>query len=217
MVSDLRKRAWRYCVLASFLVSANASATVMLSIDVDPSEPGVQSRLSATVGQSIEVDVVISGVDPLLLPVTAFDLAVSFDPEVLEATGVTSGGYLGVVTGGFPGSNPFEVIRQLGADSVRYGETYVGIPPTPSVDVLFTMTFAVLRQGSAVVDFVDSPNLGLSGINLSTAFPQFVAFQPQSATLTTSTATVPTPPVGLLLLSGMLMLCRARKPQRSRA
>jgi len=72
------------------LAAASAFALPRISIDIDPSTPGVQSVLRITGGEAPFVDVVISGAG-VLMPVQGFQFHLGFDPAVLSAISAVDG------------------------------------------------------------------------------------------------------------------------------
>ncbi len=87
-----------FVLFAAVALLPGAAAAISVSLDADPTTPGVQSFLAVDVSDEFTVDVVIQDV---VLPesVTGFVFTVGFDSAVLTATDVRSGGYL---PGGIP-------------------------------------------------------------------------------------------------------------------
>lgn len=120
-------------------------AVPIVSVDADSMTPGIQA--SATVdlatATSHEIDVVITDVEALA-PLNAFELDLDFDPSILDATGVSSGGFLLAPT--------FVVQSVVGASTVEFAE--VTLLPFGAVGdgVLATITFDLAGIGISALD-----------------------------------------------------------------
>ena len=80
-------------LLVFLLLPLSAEAGPIVSVDMDPSTPGVQSTLTVTDGTSFTVDAFILGVEAAAL-LNAFEFDLSFDSSLLNATSVFGGGFL---------------------------------------------------------------------------------------------------------------------------
>lgn len=75
------------------LAASSAFGVPTVSVDADPSTPGVQSSLTVVPGDAFAVDVFISDVD-VSTPVNGFQFNLGFDPAVLTAVSATEGDFL---------------------------------------------------------------------------------------------------------------------------
>lgn len=198
-----------WSVLGLMLLSSHAAA-LTLSIDVDPSAPGVQSTIDVLAGATVAVDVAIEDVSPAV-PLDAFDLMINFDPAVLGVASVTSGGFL---PGGFlPAA--LVVANTVSPGSVHYAESsvggFLGGGFASGDGILVKLVFEALTNGTSAIAF-DEPNILLSGLmpgSPTIPFPQpgpLSDFGLENAQVNVGAAPVdvPLPSVIALLLGGLL-------------
>ncbi len=125
------------------LVSTEAAIAVpIVSITAAP-DPAVQ-------GSPVALNVSIAGVADLY----AYQFTLSFNPSVLQASGVTEGAFLG--TGGSTFFNGGSIDNTLGSISFLF-DTLVG--PVPGVNgggVLARIVFNVTNPGTSALNFSDA-------------------------------------------------------------
>ncbi|WP_166165896.1 cohesin domain-containing protein [Pseudomaricurvus alcaniphilus] len=188
------------CVLCP-LLAAPASAIPILSVDADPSTAGIQAARSIEVGDSFSVDIWVSGLSP---PpgLGGFDFTLLFDPSLVAATGVVSGGFFPV---------PLVLLTSLAPGHVRYAEHFLLSAPPAIEGLLATVSFDALSSGNNSF-IVDS-----SLTELTNPFAVELVFGSAAATITITNpnaGTLPTPATGLLLVLGLLGLRLARRTTR---
>lgn len=197
------------CVLCS-LLAVPASAMPILSVDADPNTAGIQAARSVEVGDSFSVDIWVSGLLPPQVPpqplngLGGFDFTLLFDPSLVAATGVASGGFLPALLLPPP---PFPL---PGPGGLRYAEVSF-LPATEVEGLLATVSFDALSSGND--SFTFDPFLTV----LSGPFGFPLTFDSAAATITitnSNAGTLPTPATGLLLVLGLLGLRLARKTTR---
>lgn len=145
-------------LLMGMLVLLQMPAASAALISFDPSNQTVGT------GDSVNVDLVISGLDDKVPNdiVSAFDLDVSYDPDVLRATGVAFGAFLG-------DPNLSEAIADfdlsmLGrvdlAELSLLSDLDLG-NRQPASFILATLSFQALELGTSLLSLEPDPRLGI--------------------------------------------------------
>lgn len=150
-----------------------AGGGALISLDVDPSAPGVQSIASVAQGTDIPIDVVVLGAPPL----GAFEFEFVYDSSVLDFKGWSLGAFLGS-TGRKPACT--ELITQ---HSVRVGcVTWGPWPAGPSGDgVLAKIVFRHILSGKVCPVLIDAGTADVDGNTIATTRQQgCVTVVPQS-------------------------------------
>ena len=179
------------CTLA--LAIGTAHAVPLVSVDLDPGTPGVQSTASVINGGSFTVDIVIEGVEAAA-PLNAFEFDLLFDNTLLAATSVAEGGFL---------LEPKIVLETLIDNTTgAVGLAAVTLLPAGAEGggVLGSIVFDTLAAGTSVLD--------LDNVLLSAPFGipiEFAGLQDGSIDITPSAA-APEPLVPVLLGGGLLAL-----------
>ncbi|MDJ0785389.1 MAG: hypothetical protein QNK05_01195 [Myxococcota bacterium] len=132
------------CALAAFFLlgASVASAVPLVSVDLDPATAGVQSSRDIGVGETVDVAITISGVEPGA-PLNAFELDLLFDPSVAGATLAAGGGFL------VPPTSQVEL--DLTAPDVNYAETTIGAAAASGAGVLVTVSFQGVAPGATAL------------------------------------------------------------------
>lgn len=174
----------------------SAIAAPVVSVDVDPFTPGVQSDIQLLVGMPLTVDIVISGVDPAS-PLNAFAFDLDFPPLLLNPTGGVGGGFL------LPTVLPIE--SELTAPDVNFAESTLGPLGAVGSGILATISFDTFGVGTGTLD--------LNDVLLSAPFGvPIVPISINDAMVTTMAAAVPLPPTLFLFASGIgVLAARPRK------
>lgn len=129
-----------------FLTSSSALALPIVSVDVDPLTPGIQSAFQAIIGNPLTVDVVISGVDASE-PLNAFEFDLDFDPAILTP--------LSVVAGGFLLAPVFVVENNIAAPDVNFAGVTLAASGNVGAGILATIQFDIVGFGTTVLDLND--------------------------------------------------------------
>lgn len=186
---------------------STAHALPVVSVDVDPGTPGVQSALSITSGSGFTVDIVIEGVEPAA-PLNGFEFDLFFDPGVLAATSIVEGDFLldPVFVAPFPGTvidNSTGLAAMAAVTLAPIGDFGDG--------VLASISFDTLALGASALD--------LENVLLSAPFGVPISFggsQDGSVNIVPAAA-APEPLVPVLLGGGLLALAiQGRIRQRRR-
>jgi len=138
-------QAWKKRIFAALflgVVSTQAAFAVpVLSTSATPS-PAVQ-------GSSVAVKVMIAGIADLY----GYQLTLSFNPSVLQATGVTEGAFLG--TGGTTFFSGGTINNTTGSISFLF-DTLIGVPTgVTGSGVLATVNFNAVSAGTSPLTFSD--------------------------------------------------------------
>jgi Calx-beta domain/Cohesin domain len=130
-----------FAVIGSLLLNAVPLLAADIFVDADPS-PGVQSGLQVAPGSSFTIDVVVTGVDPAK-PLDVYEFDLHFDPNVLRAVSVVSGGFL-------PGAIAVEAyVTSL---AVNWTEGVLGLPGVAGDGILARITFEAIGNGTSTLD-----------------------------------------------------------------
>ena len=175
---------------------SNGHAVPLVSVDVDPATPGVQTTTSVTNGGSLTVDIVIGGVEDAA-PLNGFEFDLLFNPSLLAATGVVEGGFL--LDPVFVAPPPGTQIDNSAGSVEMAAATLLPIGASGS-GVLASIGFDTLAVGTSVLD--------LDNVLLSAPFGvpiEFEGLQDGSVEITPGTA-VPEPLIPALLAGGLLAL-----------
>jgi hypothetical protein len=140
-----RRQTWKSCLFTAAWLGAVATqasaATPVLSIDATP-DPAV-------LGSSVSLDILITGIQDLY----AYQYTLSFNPAVLQATGVSEGSFL--ASGGTTYFDGGTIDNTLGSISFAF-DTLIG--PGPGVSgsgALAHISFNVTHAGSSTLSFSD--------------------------------------------------------------
>jgi len=176
--------------------TGSAIAAPVVSVDVDPLTPGIQSELQLIVGMPLTVDIIISGVD-FGNPLNAFAFDLDFAPLLLDPTGVAGGGFL------LPTVLPIE--SELTAPDVNFAATTLGPLGAACSGILASISFDTIGAGTSVLD--------LNDVLLSAPFGvPIIPLSINDAMVTTMATAVPLPPTLFLFASGLgLLAARSRK------
>lgn len=144
-------------VLIFLCYSISAIAAPVVAVDTDPVTPGVQHHIPVAIGTSFKVDIVVIGVEEArALNVFEFDLG--FDPAIVRATSVVSGGFL---------PSPSAVIESdVTPPDVNFTEGAIGPHTAHGNGILATVTFTALSAGVTVLDLNNVILAALGGINI---------------------------------------------------
>jgi hypothetical protein len=179
------------CVLSSVLIVPEAVAVPIVSIDTDPATPGIQSSLSILLGNPFTVDVVITGVEAGA-PLNGFQFDLLFDPIVLGASSVASGGFLPAPS--------LVLVADLAQPDVNYAEASLGGGGVGQ-GVLASASFDTLSVGTRALD--------LTNLILASLVPpggEISALVNDGSVTVTSGQVIPEPSTVLLLGIGMASL-----------
>ncbi len=178
-------------ITVSLFVALPATAVPIVSIDTDPSLPGIQSSLDVDLGQMFSVDVFVEGVD-ILAPLNAYEFDVLYGPAILGATAIADAGFL---------LAPAIVVESaLGPPEAGLAALTLAPIGAFGSGVLGSITFSALAAGSSALtlnDVILSAPFGqaISGVTLNDASIRVLSAQP-----------VPTPSTLSLLLFGLTAL-----------
>lgn len=165
----------------------------LIAIDVDPDTPGIQTDLIVSVGQAFSADVVITGVD-VADSLNAFELALGFDPSVLQATSAIDGDFL---------LDPvFNLEAQLDnlVGEISFSSVTLAPIGASGDGVLASLGFVALASGTSVLD--------LNDLLLSAPFGVPIEFGEVSggAVSVTPEAGVPEPNILVIFALGLAVL-----------
>jgi hypothetical protein len=189
----LRATLFAFALLVA-LGAGSASAAPLLALDFDLLLPGVQSSASIAPGESLTVEIRISGVDAGA-PLNAFELDLGFDPAVASATSAAIGSFLVPTV--------LAIENAIGPNDVGLAAATLGPGAAFGEGVLATVLFEGLAAGTSV--------LSLDDVILSSPFgAQIAGVTLQGGTL----HVVPEPTTALLVGLGVAVLTFASRRAR---
>lgn len=171
----------RFWLLAILLVAWPASAPALAQgatvVRVEPAATSV--RVNDTFNIFIKVDNIAN--------LTAFELHLSFNPGVLEVTGLTNGGF---VLADFTAQNTFD----NAAGTIDYAVAQMNRPPAQGNGTLLTIAFRAKANGSSTVATRATP-AAPSGLLLSDQNGMAIqaSWQPGTINVTDTPSTTNTP------------------------
>jgi LysM repeat protein len=190
--------ATRICLVMIILIASLSGAPVLAqgaaTVRVDPSASSVQVNDTASI--AIKVDNIAN--------LTAFELHLSFDPAVLEVTGMTNGGF---VAADFTAQNKFD----NAAGTIDYAIAQMNRTPAQGNGTLLNIVFRAKGAGSTTVTtratqaapdgllFADQNGIAIQvswvpgNINVGVGTPTNTDTPPTTAVPTTVVPTTPGP------------------------
>ncbi len=204
----------------------NASAIPVLSVDLDPTMPGIQTTLNVLAGSSFTLDLVLTGDGSSLFDAFAFAADFNSSGAVLGGTGMATAGTiagtapvaaLDVFTVGpaapgvllTPSGVPFPVTPGFMASSDGFGILSIVLPFAGTTIDLLSLTLDALTPGTSRV--ILSPGGGLGGLAFAGVSVPFIS---ASGSVTVSAiplpAALPLYGVGIAVL-GFIGWCKKRK------
>jgi LysM repeat protein len=137
-MSHTRRLAIRVWLLLMIVIASSVGAPALAQgatvVGVDPSVSSVQ--VNNIVNISIKVDNITN--------LVAFEIHLSFDPHVLEVTGMTNGGF---VPADFTAQNVFDNV----AGTIDYAVAQVNRPPSQGSGALLNIAFRAKENGSSTL------------------------------------------------------------------
>ncbi|MEM1550302.1 MAG: cohesin domain-containing protein [Candidatus Bathyarchaeia archaeon] len=160
------------------LTSANAQI-VTVYIETD--------RMDVYPSETFSANIIV---DPGEKGISAVDIILSFNPEILEALSINKGSLLG--------KNVIELFNEINNTEgvIRYVAARVGptIPPTPK-EVLITITFRVRQDVEPINTTLIITNIGIADEKNSDIEDIAIGNATISITSTTATTTITVPPI----------------------
>jgi general secretion pathway protein D len=136
----------RFC---RFLGVAALAAAVLIPLRAEAAIVSVDGPVSVTVGDTFSVGIAVTGAGNLF----GFEFDLDFDPAVVRATGIVSGGFLPVFMGILP---PIVVESDVTGSNANYAEVAIGLFGTPVGDgILATIQFEALATGVSALTLND--------------------------------------------------------------
>lgn len=173
-----------------FLISSNASA---ITLSYNP------YASSVIVGQSIDIDIVISDMESDYLG--AFDFNINYDDSILTFDDYTLGSQLGDISSG-------------DADDWSFGDMGGGIINLAELSWLWDLSFQPDSFTLATLSFTGN-SIGSSSLSFSDVILRDDGGSPLSANLESGsvdvTASIPDPATCLLLFSGLIVMVGTKK------
>jgi hypothetical protein len=111
-------------------------------VDTNPFKRGIQSNLKVVRGSAFTIDVVVTRVHPAK-PLDVYQLDLHFDPNVLRALSVVSGGFL---------SGGIVIELNLTPQNVNWAEGVLGLPGASGDGILTTITFEAIGEGRSKLE-----------------------------------------------------------------
>jgi hypothetical protein len=111
-------------------------------VDADPARPGIQSKLNVVHGSSFMIDVVVTGVNPIE-PLDAYEFDLYFDPNILRAVSVVSGGFL---------SGIIIIEQDVTPPHVNWAAGVISKAGVFGDGILATITFEAIGRGGSKLD-----------------------------------------------------------------
>jgi Cohesin domain/PEP-CTERM motif len=184
---DWKNRCLGALVFGMLAAQATTGVAATLSLSATPS-PVVQ-------GSPLAVNVVVGDIADLY----AYQFSLSFNPSLLQATGVTEGAFL--ATGGTTFFSSGSIDNTLGSISFSFNSLIGNLPGVSGTGVLATINFSTLATGTSALNFADTllldSNLGDLTVDI------------QNGSITISP--VPEPAAMLLFGAGLAGLAAARR------
>lgn len=198
----MMKKITMHCLLISMVSLVPVSSVQAIFINLNPPSQ------SANLGDMPTVDIVISGLEEGTLDeiVSAFDLDISFDQDVLAAKDPIFGSFLGdpllaeVLFSSDIVSTPG--IIDLAGLSLLSDDALAAVQPDSFV--LATLAFTAIGAGTSPLSFISDPLFGLDIKGRNAAILGDLAAD--TASINVSGAPVPESSVTLLLGIGLLLL-----------
>jgi hypothetical protein len=193
------------------------ASLVLLLLSAGPA-PGVTiafvpASTTIVVGYPLSIDLVISGLETPT-SVSAFDLTVAFDKDILQATDVAFGAYLG-------NPSPGEAISDftIFSGSVNFAEVSLLAPATldnlqPGSFGLVTLTFEVVGSGFTTLSFVPGTVPGVPGLAVHDAFGDVLPVTGSDGAVTAIGTAIPEPTPVLLVMAGSALIQIVARRQR---
>ncbi|MDA8140843.1 MAG: cohesin domain-containing protein [Desulfobacteraceae bacterium] len=204
----MKRMAWSFSLFVLVWLGI-ASTAMAISIGFSPSSQAVE------IGDSLTVDVIISGLSAADEIVSAYDLDVSYDAALLLATGVTFGPYLDDLL--FPGFAFQEAILASGlidlAELSILSDDELALQQGDSL-VLATLHFNALALGTSPLTFTFDDENDIKGRKALELYVEALG-----ADVTVTAATQPVPEPSTLLMLGFSLLipgCIARRRARKK-
>lgn len=194
--------------VVSALLWATAEATPVVAVDLDPGTAGIQSSLSVEEGEGFVVEIVMD-TDGNEVGNFEFDLApgsVAGFPVVavgIDVNELFGSGFLETLIGEETLDNGF-------GDAAGKAGSVLGTPANGSGLLLATLTYRASAPGTAHLDLNDVFLFDALGGALSP-----VVDVDGQVTVTPQSVGVPVPGVLWLLVSGLMILKRMRRTERS--
>ncbi|MCV2351251.1 cohesin domain-containing protein [Paucibacter sp. Y2R2-4] len=144
--SDLKPATrWQQYLGAALLLGALSTqaqaADPVLSISATPN-PAVQ-------GSTVSLDVLISGISDLY----GYQFSLSFDPKILQASGVSEGSFLSSGGNTFGGNGTID--NSLGSIELVFNSLIGAVPGVSGNGTLAQISFNVTGAGSSTLNFSD--------------------------------------------------------------
>lgn len=191
--------------LSISLLSVPAQALPIVSVDVDPGTPGIQSTRNVAPLSSFSVDIVVEGIEPLT-PLNGFVFTLDFNSAAVGATGVADGGFL------LPPA--FSPQNDINPNSVTFAEATLGIGAVSGGGILATVTFDAVAVGFS---FLNLNNVILTGPPLVFPIPgDIILLQTTNDGSVTvgDPQVIPVPGAALLFGTGLVGLAFFRRRRR---